>query len=440
MKDIHPRFRAGGPAAPSPTVALLRLSVILSGLAGFSLGVILLFSIAVGRAAAIPFAALAQAHGQVQALGFVGLFVFGTAAQLFPSFLTTTLRRRRQIVIGGVVAALGLVARVIGQPLELGPLRDVCLAVSAAAEAGGFGLCLYGLADLPRRSVQPMDLWRRLSLAAFGCLVLALALNAVAIGALIAGREVVPVPIDSALIELELWGFGAFVAFAVGRKVLPRFLLLEMPDDRLVRVGTVGYGLGVLLAAGAQIGQAEWPGAAASLAIAVAAWLKVGGVVEYLRGIHLYSPPTRPSSAPGVTEPARFWLRIAFAWLVLAAGLAAVWSTRGTLLGADPDYYALGAARHALGQGFYLTLIVALGARILPGFSAWAIVHPRFLGSLVAVLTLGATLRVVGEVGLATGMAGSADVASLGGALGVLGFLAFAAVLVARVGGRGAPR
>lgn len=96
---------------PNPTPTLLRLSVILSGLAGFALGLVLLVSIALGQTSAIPFAALVQAHGQVQVLGFVGRFVFGTAAQLLPGFLATPLPRRRELVVGGFLAAAGLTAR-----------------------------------------------------------------------------------------------------------------------------------------------------------------------------------------------------------------------------------------------------------------------------------------------------------------------------------------
>jgi hypothetical protein len=111
--------------------------------------------------------------------------------------------------------------------------------------------------------------------------------------------------------------------------------------------------------------------------------------------------------------------RIAFAWLLAA-----------------PSYFGLGASRHALGQGFFLTLIVALGARILPGFSGWAIAHPRYLEGVVSVVTAGAALRVLGEIGLAVSLGWGGPFAAAGGALGVAGFVAFGVALVREVGKR----
>src|SRR5690242_19745067 len=84
---------------PNPSTTLLRLSVILSAVAGFGVGLTLLTSIALGSVGRLPFEALAQAHGQVQALGFVGLFIVGTAAVLLPGFLAAPLRRQRTILI-----------------------------------------------------------------------------------------------------------------------------------------------------------------------------------------------------------------------------------------------------------------------------------------------------------------------------------------------------
>ncbi len=422
---------AGG---PHPTPVLLRLSALLSAVAGFALGFVLLAAIALGQAGALPFAALAQAHGQVQALGFVGLFVLGTAAQLLPGFLATPLVHRHAIVGGGFLLALGLGARVVGQPLALGLPRDLLLAVSALSETSGIVLCLFGFADLPRRSIQPPDLWRSLTLLGFGFLVLSLALNLVAVGTLIAGEAVVSTPLDAALVEAELGGFATLLTFAVARKILPRFLLLPSPHDRWIKLGVFVYGLGVALLVGAGLIGAIDPRAWSAEVRSGGAWLKLLGTAFVLGGLKLFGAPTRPSGAPEVTESARRWLRLAFGWLVVASALAALAETRALLVGSTPDYFALSAARHALGQGFLLTLIVALGARILPGFSAWAIVHPREVELLVSSVSLGAALRVAGELGLSFHLVAGPALAAAGGAVGLGGFLGFAVTLTVTVG------
>jgi hypothetical protein len=58
---------------------------------------------------------------------------------------------------------------------------------------------------------------------------------------------------------------------------------------------------------------------------------------------------------------------------------------------------------------------------------------------VIGLVTAGTALRVLGELGLALDLSGSALLAATVGALGVLGFFVFGAVLVREVGKRPAP-
>jgi hypothetical protein len=422
-------------SGPHPTTVLLRLSVLVGAVGGFGTGLALLLALAVGQANRLPFDALAQAHGQVQVLGFVGLFILGTAGQLLPGFLATPLRRRRPLIWGGYAVAGALLLREIAQPLGPGWPRNLALGVAAIGELGGVALCLASYRDLLARTLQPAQLWRQLALGGFAFLVAALGLNLVATAFLIGGSVVVPAALDGAVVDLELWGFALFVTLAVGRKVLPRFLLLPDPDDRLVELGAGVLVVSTLLLGGLGVVETFVPSEGFGwLARLAGAWLRLAGVAVVLHALRLYRPAVRPSGAPTVTEPARRWLHVTFGWLVVASGLGTLAASVSGLRGVDPGYFAVGAERHALGQGFLLTLIVALGARLLPGFSAWAIQHPRALTWLVSTITLGAAVRVVGEIMLAGRAPVGASVAAVGGALGVVAFLAFGAILFVTVG------
>jgi hypothetical protein len=249
------------------------------------------------------------------------------------------------------------------------------------------------------------------------------------------GESVVPETVDAALVHLELSGFVVFLTFAVSRKILPRFLLLQAPNDTRLGLGAACYLLGVIsLAVGWLLG-AFWPASALGGDLrGVGAWPQLIGVVLYLDGLNLYRRPVRPSGAPNVTDPARRWIRLAFAWLVIANALAALWATR-TLLGGPPvSFFEITAERHALAQGFILTIIVAYGSRILPGYSAWAIQHPRTIEAIVALVTAGAALRVIGEVAASWPLPAGEAIAGVGGTLAVTGFLLFAAFLARTVG------
>ncbi|HEY8742863.1 MAG TPA: hypothetical protein VIU62_07185, partial [Chloroflexota bacterium] len=79
---------------------------------------------------AVAWPQLAQAHGQVQALGFVLLFIVAVGLQLFPRFLGTPPRHALRAVWGAGGIALSLVARLLGQPLEPGLARMVLLTIA----------------------------------------------------------------------------------------------------------------------------------------------------------------------------------------------------------------------------------------------------------------------------------------------------------------------
>lgn len=417
-----------------PTTALLRLSVLLGASAGFSLGLLLLGALEKQRAEALPWAALAQVHGQVQTVGFVGLFVLGTAAQLLPGFLSVPLVRPRQITLGGYLVALALILRAITQPMAASPVRNLAVVLSAVGELAGVALCLASYCALHQRSIQPPDLWRRLALIGFGCLALAIGLNVVAAIVLAMGRAVVPANLDAALIQLELWGFVVFLVYAVSRKILPRFLLLQPPDDSRIWAGALCSLAGLGLTSFGWLLTGSGAVAEAGLLRAIGSGAQLVGGLLYLDGLRIYRAPVRASGAPAVTDPARRWIRLAFVWLIVANLLAVINATQAVLAGGASGFFAITAERHALAQGFVLTIMVAYGSRILPGFSAWAIQRPRLTEATIGLITLGALLRVVGEISAASQPGLGEELAASGATLAVVGFLVFAVSLARTVG------
>jgi hypothetical protein len=420
---------------PSPTTVLLRLSVGLSAGAGFGVGVVLLWATAAGRAADLPFVALAQAHGQVQTIGFVGLFVFGTAAQLLPGFLTSPIVAPRRLIASGYAIAGGVLVRLIFQPLPTGISRALALSAGGIAEIAGIILALSTFLRLFRRTIQPSEPWRRVAVVSFGFLLVSTALNAVAQLGLVLGGSVVPEPLDAALVHAEILGFAVTGVLGVSLKVFPRFLLLQPTFRRLVRGGTVLYLTGTGLAvigwlASTVVGVMFLGPTLRSVGMGLA----TVGITSFAAGLRIFERPSRASTAPLTTEPLRQWIQVAFGWLLVGLGIE-LWLTLSDMLQASPVAYTQNAAaRHAIAQGFLLLVIVGLGSRILPGFAAWALVHQREMSAVAATLIVGALLRVMGE------LAGPAfggpwfTVAAIGGSLGTISFLAFAARLFQTLG------
>ena len=111
--------RTSGPVTRSlraPYRLLIRTSLALALVAGFSIGLYLVLGFAFGLPLTPGTPALMQAHGQVQSLGFIALFILAVGVQLFPRFHANRLDRPGQVSLGGLLLALGVALRVIAQP------------------------------------------------------------------------------------------------------------------------------------------------------------------------------------------------------------------------------------------------------------------------------------------------------------------------------------
>jgi hypothetical protein len=241
---------------------------------------------------------------------------------------------------------------------------------------------------------------------------------------LASGEVLVGQGLDEALIHLELAGFATGIVYAVASRVFGRFLLLSTRPalDTRLRFLALGWGLGVVLtAAGWLLVDSAW-----------GAWLRgVGSLLElvvlliwlWLTG--LYEPPARPSGTPHVTNPTRRWIRLSFLFLLLGITLNAALFCREAFFSVPPTSAQLNAARHALGQGFLLPLMVSMAARLLPIYSADVLKHRLRLEVTVDLLLLGAVLRVLAEL-LGDYGPVSGPLIAAGGLLSFGGFAIFA--------------
>jgi hypothetical protein len=406
----------------NPHPLLIRVSLSLALVFGFSLGLYLVVGFAFGLPLPASTPALMQVHGQVQALGFVTLFIIAVGVQLFPRFHATRLDRPRFVSIGGLVLGLGIVLRALAQPVSPGPwTRAVGLAGSGLLELVGVALAVYAFARVVRSSVQPRrGGFAGVLPATLGIsLLAALVLNAYLSVNLALGGIVVPFAQDEALLHFELWGFAATMALVVSGRIFPKFLLLQPTREGLLPYAFVLWAIGSL---GVPLVWLIAPSAAPVRAVAALAQL--AGAVAFVVALRLYEAPLRPSGMPHVTNPTRSWVRVAFG-LMLAGAPADAALALATSLGAPADLTQLSAARHALAQGFILPMIVLMAARILPGYSGWMMRQPRLLSVMLWTLLVGAALRFVAELFGGYGLGWGALVA-LGGTLGVLAFVVFA--------------
>ena len=423
--------RIFGPVNPfdvsAPYAISMRLSLALGLVPGLGTGLLLVLVAGAGFPVSIAWPQLAQAHGQVQALGYTLLFILAVALQLFPRFLGTPLRHVQRAPWGASLVALAVVARLVGQPLAPGPGRVIVLVFSVLALPVGMLLAGSVFHGLSRRSVQPDSgpsaAWRRFVVVGGLALVAVLIVYVWAGLGLAAGGVLVPQGTDEALVHLELAGFATCLVLSVGSRVFGRFLLLRTLSklDTWVPRLAVGWGVGLTLVAGGWLLDGSWGtwtrliGAAIELAV-LCTWLWLIG---------MYDQPSRESGTPYVTNPTRRWVRLAFGFLVFSLALDVGLFGREALFGMAPSMTELSAARHALAQGFLLPMMLSMASRLLPIFSADVLRHRALLEVTIDLLLVGALVRVGAEaIGGYQAVAGT--LVALGGGLGVAGFTVFA--------------
>jgi hypothetical protein len=411
-----------------PYAAAMRLALGMALLPGLGTGLLLVLIAAAGLPVQGAWPQLAQAHGQIQALGFVLVFIVAVALQLFPRFLGAPVQAAHRATWGAAAISVGLLIRLVAQPLAPGPLRAVSLTSAAILTPAGILLAASTFHGLQKRSVQPAygpsAAWRQFVVVAGLTLGAALLLSEWSVLQLASGEALVSQGMDEALIQLELAGFATGIVYAVASRVFGRFLLLRARPalDRRLRLLAIGWGVGVVLTAvGWLVDVAAW-----------SAWLRgLGSLLElvvllvWLWLTALYEPPARASGTPHVTNPTRRWIRLSFLFLLLGITLNAALFCREALFSVPPTSAQLNAARHALGQGFLLPLMVSMAARLLPIYSADVLKHKLQLELTVDLLLVGALLRVLAEL-LGDYGPVSGPLIALGGLITFSGFAIFA--------------
>lgn len=405
----------------------MRLALGLAVLPGLGTGLLLVLVAGAHLPLSIAWPQLAQAHGQIQTLGFVLVFITSVGMQLFPRFLSAPLGHPGRATLGASVLTLALLARLIAQPLPPGPIRVALLVVCAFGVPAGALWCGSTFHQLTRRSVQPSSgpsaAWRRfilvggLSLGSVIVLFLATGL------ALAFGDILVDQSVDETTIHLELAGFATCLIFAVSSRIFGRFFQLNSHPkfDRSVPRLALGWGIGLLLVSVGWL--LPQPASAPTRLIGSALELIVACAWLWLIG--LYSPPTRVSGTPYVTNPTRRWVRFAFAFLVLGLALDTALFAREAVLGVIPSVTELSAARHSLAQGFLLPMMVSMAARLLPIYSADVLKRRWLIEVIVDTLLVGAAIRVVAEV-IGGYEPATGPLVALGGTLSIVAFIAFA--------------
>jgi len=122
--------------------------------------------------------------------------------------------------------------------------------------------------------------------------------------------------------------------------------------------------------------------------------LILGSAILAVASLRMFEPAKQPAKTRGVHGTFPYFVRAAYVWLLVAAGLG-VWAAfaRGETAG------IWGASRHALTVGFVAAMVFGVGQRVLPAFSGMRHLYsPRLMFFSQVLLIVGCTVRVASEV------------------------------------------
>lgn len=347
---------------------------------------------------------LIQAHGQVQLLGFAGLYVMGMSLRLLPRFASARIAFSGLVVFVLWTVVVSLAARSLLLPWFSGDAHDAILLASLMGVALASGAYLLIVAGTVLGTARRPDA----SSAAFvmGAFVLFVACDIALITGVDAagdGRRTFSYLIDTAIVQLELTGFLLVIIAGVAMRALPTMVGLERPVSSL-RVLPPALALTSMTLACAllyleYVAYSEIAAIIASLTlgstgVAMLSLVWMAGVLRPARN------RIRPSSQP------HLWLlRGAFVWLVFSGALMVYAGAEGALDGALPSQMLFDAIRHVLGVGVVTALILGMSLMILPEF---AVARQRANRQRELALFLAVTINVSAMLRVVPSLAGDA--------------------------------
>lgn len=323
-----------------------------------------------------------QAHGHAQIFGWIGTFILGIGFYSLSKMgrlpVFAVWRPWATLALWATGAALRWIAGVSEWQWR------VLLPVSALLELAAFLVffrTVSGHRAAGETSPRKPEPWMRMVIASTLGFLASLVLNAVEAFRVSwqGSGPALPHVFDQRLVALESWCFLVVGIWGFNARWLPIFLGLREPDGKLLFTA-----LGLVWAATL----AGFAGASmlSALLLAVAA-------ATALFAVRVWHRAVRAAKTTGVHPSFPWFIRISYAWLLIASALwvAAAWADHGGGI--------WGAARHALTVGFISTMVFSIGQRILPAFGGARILYsPRLMLASLAALTLGCALRVGAEI------------------------------------------
>ncbi|MBF6600723.1 MAG: NnrS family protein [Dehalococcoidia bacterium] len=373
------------PHDDAPYRLFIATSLALAVFGGFLLAVVLPLAQALELSWGTDWLALVQVHGQLQLLGFAGLFVIGMSFRLMPRFSGRTLASPELVRPLLACVALSLVMRAIAQPWASGTARDAVLLGSAALLLAGslaFASIILRTLAHPASRAEATGWYFCLGAVAY---VGQAALNAAIIVEMVRrDGEVAPYAKDQALVFVQLFGFLMLFLSGVATRAIPA-LTGNARSNAASKVAASMLAAFVAAYAAAAIWAAYRSATVTTARVEDAALLGVAATfvtVVWLAGV--FRP--RANRVAAASQIQFHFVRAACGWLLVAAALLAWYAGTALADGGIIDSYEADAVRHTLTVGVVTMMIVGMALLVVPEFAGRRLQHPREGGIVILLL------------------------------------------------------
>lgn len=349
-------------------------------LPGTMLGFSNLIAISAHRSLAGMPAAWIQGHGHAQMFGWIGSFILGIG------FYSQPARGRSVIRIPLACFVLwtsGVALRWVSN-IYAWHWRGLFI-VSGAAELIALLLFLsaarhHKLPAAEKKGKAPIELWMTSVFLGTAGFLAGIAFNFVECVRLAIAGETPSFPhdLDQRFLLLLAWGFLAPTVWGFSARWLPTFLGIGRPREDLFRAALFGDCAGILA------GVCGFPRTCTILLMCAS--------IAIVFALRLAERPQAKAKVQGIHPSFPVFIRLAYAWLVIAAAMS-IWAAMS-----DQHGGIWGASRHALTVGFAATMVFTIGPRILPHFGGvFNLFSKRLMFFSLLLLQSGCTLRVISE-------------------------------------------
>ena len=332
---------------------------------GFPLGFTVAHAAAQGGTLAGHLAAVTQLHGHLQLVGWFGLFVTGMGYRLVSRFTAVKVRPASLVPLTFGLLAGGLVLRAVSQPWADAPPMGVLFAASGVLEAAAALIFAWVILHCVRHGRPDEFHYSEFFAAAALWFVVALLINLALVVDAAAGSEAtVSVTRSSAVSFVLLYGFVSMFVFGVSMRTFPIFFgrRRAAPGPTMAAWALANVGIGGFAAA---VIWRSYEVTAAGRVLEGASFVAVG--VAFL--VLLFTLRIFEGTPHRLRESARrsmAFVRCAYAWLLVAAVIQAVFGVRALWDERLPEHYEVDAARHFLALGFVTTIIMGMALLVLP--------------------------------------------------------------------------